>query len=100
MFRCPGSELRERDVCCPDIPFFYCRVPLLHFRAMSVPARPTANEIKHLMLDEDDFGHEMRVGAIFDSVNRENERNLGHSTRIETPEHGGTYIDSHTEKPR
>jgi hypothetical protein len=55
-------------------------------------------EVKKAVLEEDDFGHEMRVGNILTSIPRD--ANHPERTIIETPEHGGTYTDSVTGKPR
>jgi len=57
-------------------------------------------DVKNVILEEDDFGYEMRVGKVFADVAANT--NKGHLTspRIETPQHGGTYTDSVTGKPR
>jgi hypothetical protein len=51
-----------------------------------------AGEIKKLVLDEDDFGHEMRVGKILADL--ANVQTSGEAIYIESPSHGGTYTDS------
>lgn len=48
----------------------------------------SASDIKDVVLKEDDFGHEMRVGKVIRAIS---------GIQIE---HGGTYIDSVTGKPR
>jgi hypothetical protein len=48
----------------------------------------TANEIRDVASREDDFGHEMRVGAILKTA------------QFANVEHGGTYVDGVTGKPR
>ena len=55
-------------------------------RFAKMPISPS--DIKNLVLKEDDFGHEMRVGKLI--------RNI---PNINT-QHGGTYIDSVSGKPR
>ena len=52
----------------------------------------TAVEIKKVVLDEDDFGHEMRVGKMLDTLNY-----AIRGVRICKPIHGETYEDP---KPR
>jgi hypothetical protein len=48
----------------------------------------SASDIKDVVLKEDDFGHEMRVGKVIRAIS---------GIQIE---HGGTYVDSVTGKPR
>jgi hypothetical protein len=59
-----------------------------------VSIKPT--DVKQVILNDDDFGHEMRVGHIFGNASQ-------HITNREykiAPKHGGTYTDLHTGKPR
>lgn len=58
----------------------------------------TAAEIKKVVLTEDDFGHEMRVGDIFACVKYPDIQ--FDVTIIERPNHGGTYKDAVTQKTR
>src|ERR1039458_7765445 len=51
-----------------------------------MPISPS--DIKNVVLKEDDFGHEMRVGKVIRGVSNIN------------AQHGGTYIDSVSGKPR
>jgi hypothetical protein len=55
----------------------------------------TAVEIKKVVLDEDDFGHEMRVGKMLDTLNY-----AIRGVRICKPIHGETYEDPKTQKTR
>lgn len=55
-------------------------------------------DIKKVVLEEDDFGHEMRVGRILSNV-KYPQPNFDR-LHVAAPEHGGTYIDSITGKPR
>jgi len=57
----------------------------------------TRDEIKKVVLAEDDFGHEMRVEGILRSVKPAGSFN---PSRISPPSHGGTYKDPVTKKPR
>lgn len=60
----------------------------------------TPEKIKDIVVNESDFGHEMRVGSILGN------RNLGYAsscyepTTFYPPDHGGTYKDPVTGKPR
>jgi hypothetical protein len=54
-------------------------------------------DVKRVIADEDDFGHEMRVGHIFESLVYPDQFN---TTFVEAPQHGGTYTDAITGKPR
>lgn len=53
-----------------------------------MPTLPSAADIRSVVEKEDDFGHEMRVGHVI--------KNAG-SIQVQ---HGGTYIDKITNKPR
>lgn len=53
-------------------------------------------DVKRVILQDDDFGHEMRVGNIF-SVIRRSVTNPAYKI---APEHGGTYTDLLSGKPR
>lgn len=53
--------------------------------------------LRQLLLDEDDFGHEMRVGAIIADTAEEHR---GHPTNIEIIRHAATYTDANTGKLR
>jgi hypothetical protein len=53
-----------------------------------MPTLPSASDIRDVVAKEDDFGHEMRVGHVIRSIG---------SIQMQ---HGGTYIDSITSKPR
>lgn len=55
----------------------------------------TAAEIKKVVLDEDDFGHEMRVGKLLNTLNY-----AIRGVRIFEPIHGETYEDPKTQKTR
>jgi hypothetical protein len=56
-------------------------------------------DVKRTIQDEDDFGHEMRVGSIF-SEHEELNNDVYEPTAIEKVEHGGTYTDPSLGKPR
>jgi hypothetical protein len=56
----------------------------------------TPTDVKQVILHDDDFGHEMRVGYVFGTQSQ-------HITNLEykiAPKHGGTYTDLHSGKPR
>jgi hypothetical protein len=55
----------------------------------------TAAEIKKVVLDEDDFGHEMRVGNMLNTLNY-----AIRGVHIYEPIHGETYEDPKTQKTR
>lgn len=55
----------------------------------------TAAEIKKVVLNEDDFGHEMRVGNMLNTLNYA----IG-GVHIYEPIHGETYEDPKTQKTR
>jgi hypothetical protein len=58
----------------------------------------TPVEVAKVIEDEDDFGFEMRVGAV---LNLRTITAPRHGTNVELPaEHGGTYVDLITQKPR
>lgn len=57
-------------------------------------------DIKGVIEDDDDFGHEMRVGHVLDHLAYEATKNVFNGTDLEPPEHGGTYTDAVTGKPR
>lgn len=56
------------------------------------------DDIKKVVLEEDDFGHEMRVGSILRSIKYP--RIQYDQIYAMPPEHGGTYSDPETSKPR
>ena len=56
--------------------------------------KPT--DVKRVILQEDDFGHEMRVGHIFSTVRPD----VPNPAYNKAPEHGGTYTNLLTGKPR
>ncbi|HTV42547.1 MAG TPA: hypothetical protein VMF08_18425 [Candidatus Sulfotelmatobacter sp.] len=66
--------------------------------------RITVEEIKRVVLAEDDFGHELRVGAIL--ANAKPKRIFGGGiqmtapvpVQLQTPEYGGTYSDPASKK--
>ena len=58
----------------------------------------TAADIKSVVLVEDDFGHEIRVGNILTNVKYP--EIYYEPTRVMRPDHGGTYIDHVTGKTR
>ena len=58
----------------------------------------TPEDIKQVVLSEDDFGHEMRVGNILKRLQLPTL--FSEEVRLFNPEHGGTYIDPVTGKPR
>jgi hypothetical protein len=71
------------------------RVPWWHrYQFVSI----TAEDIKKVVLDEDDFGHEMRVGGILTSVKYPEIQY--EQTYVLRPDHGGTYKDQVTGKTR
>ena len=55
-------------------------------------------DVKRVILQEDDFGHELRVGSIFEKIQFE----MGgmEEAWISSPEHGGTYVDRVSGKTR
>jgi hypothetical protein len=58
----------------------------------------TSENIKQTLLDSDDFGHELRVGHVLANIPPSQQP---YDRRIVKPaEHGGTYIDQVTGKPR
>jgi hypothetical protein len=56
-------------------------------------------DVKRVIQDEDDFGHEMRVGKVFSEF-EEIKIDSYEPTAIEKVEHGGTYTDPSLGKPR
>jgi hypothetical protein len=58
----------------------------------------TASAIRQVVISEDDFGHEMRVGKILNNV--EYPRLQFDHIRVNRPSHGGTYKDQVTGKTR
>jgi hypothetical protein len=60
----------------------------INTKDMSKPANIQASDIRNVVTKEDDFGHEMRVG------------NLIRSVQSMSMQHGGTYTDPVTKKPR
>jgi len=60
----------------------------------------TTADIKRVIESEDDFGHEMRVGGVLDHLACEAMKDVFNGTDLEPPEHGGTYTDAITSKPR
>jgi hypothetical protein len=56
----------------------------------------TPKDVKQVILHDDDFGHEMRVGHIF-GIHSQHITNLEYKI---APKHGGTYTDMLTGKPR
>jgi hypothetical protein len=65
-------------------------------RAMSIKPE----DVKRVIEDEDDFGHEMRVGRVLNHMAYEATKDPFNGTDLEPPDHGGTYTDSITSKPR
>jgi hypothetical protein len=61
---------------------------------LTVSLKPA--DVKRVILQDDDFGHEMRVGNIFGVIRRY----VTSSDNKIAPEHGGTYTDLHAGKPR
>jgi hypothetical protein len=58
----------------------------------------SASDIQNIVLQEDDFGHEMRVGGIFNNIKFPT---INFSPACFLPlRHGGTYIDPVTQKTR
>lgn len=57
-------------------------------------------DVRRVILDEDDFGHEMRVGHILSELANQRAKDSFNGTDVEPPDHGGTYTDSVTGKPR
>jgi hypothetical protein len=55
-------------------------------------------DIKKVITDEDDFGHEMRVGRILNDF--KDSQDATPVSIIDKIQHGGTYTDSITGKPR
>lgn len=65
----------------------------------------TAKEVKIVVESEDDFGHELRVGNIFATIQEKlspltDGRSAANQTQVEHLQHGGTYTDPVTSKPR
>jgi len=60
----------------------------------------TAAEIEKVILMEDDFGHEMRVGSILKPENIKYPQHLFFRSRFSNPSHGETYTDPVTGKAR
>lgn len=60
----------------------------------------TSEEIKQVILKEDDFGFEMRVGHALAKLREERQKDIWNTTHIDPPSHGGTYTDAITGKPR
>lgn len=58
----------------------------------------TPSEIQDVVLREDDFGHEMRVGGILKDVQAPQSAFI--KARVSRLDHGGTYTDSVTGKTR
>lgn len=58
----------------------------------------SASDIQNVVLQEDDFGHEMRVGGIFTNI-KFPAINFS-PARFKPLQHGGTYIDPVTQKTR
>lgn len=58
----------------------------------------STEDIKNVVLGEDDFGHEMRVGSILTNVKRPPVHYA--QARFMSPRHGGTYTDQVTGKTR
>jgi hypothetical protein len=58
----------------------------------------TTEEIKKVVLVEDDFGHEMRVGSILSNPKYPGVHHA--MARVLSPVHGGTYKDQVTQKTR
>lgn len=58
----------------------------------------TSSEIQDIVQREDDFGHEMRVGGILNSVQAPQSAFV--KARVSRLDHGGTYIDPATSKTR
>ncbi len=58
----------------------------------------TASEIQDVVLREDDFGHEMRVGGILKNIHVPQSAFI--KARLSRLDHGGTYTDPVTSKTR
>lgn len=57
-------------------------------------------DVKQVLLEDDDFGHEMRVGNILAKLAAARSTDTFNATDIDPPHHGGTYTDLITGKPR
>lgn len=58
----------------------------------------SASEIQEVVLKEDDFGHEMRVGGILKNFQAPQSAFI--KARLSRLDHGGTYVDPATSKTR
>lgn len=57
-------------------------------------------DVKRIIESADDFGFEMRVGQVLKGLADDARKDIFNGTYLEPPEHGGTYTDSITSKPR
>lgn len=59
-----------------------------------------SEDIKQALLEDNDFGHELRVGRIIKEIRQRQDDIFNPLTRIDIVEHGGTYTDRVSGKSR
>jgi hypothetical protein len=58
------------------------------------------DDVKRVILDEDDFGFELQVGQVLVKLGQQRQKDAFNGTNVELLRHGGTYTDPATNKPR